>query len=148
GATAVEGTYTLTVQLVADQGVPVASLLLADGRPSVNTTTVNVQVTASATLSGVGQMAFSPDGVTFGAWQSYTAQTTWTFPPGDGVKRLWAKVRSGVGVESAATQDAVVLDTVPPSLSSIEPAPGGSVASLRPVFTVGFNEPIDPASWT
>lgn len=148
GATDVEGTYTLTVQLVADQAAPVASLLLADGRPAVNTTSVNVRVTASATLSGIGQMAFSPDGVTFGAWQTYTAQTTWTFPPGDGVKRLWAKVRSGVGVESAVTQDAVLLDTVPPSPSSIDPVPGASVPDLRPTFRVSFNEPIEPSSWT
>ena len=148
GATDVEGTYTLTVQLVADQATPVASLLLADGRPSVNTTTVNVRVTASATLSGLGQMAFSPDGVTFGPWETYTAQTTWTFPEGDGIKRLWAKVRSGVGVESAPTQDAVVLDTVPPLPSSIDPVPGASVPNLRPTFNVSFNEPIDPSSWT
>ncbi len=148
GATDVLGTYTLTVQLVADQAAPIASLLLADGRASVNSTSVNVRLTAFASLSGIAQMSFSPDGVTFGAWQSYTLQTIWTFPAGDGVKRLWAKVRSGVGVESDPAQDAVMLDTVPPSPSSINPVPSESVPNLRPSFTVSFNEPIEPASWT
>jgi hypothetical protein len=148
GASDVEGTYTLTVQLVADQAAPIASLLLADGRPSVNTTTVTVRLTAFASLSGIAQMAFSSDGVSFGAWQTYTVQTSWTFPPGDGVKTLWAKVRSGVGVDSAPTSGSVVLDTQPPLPTSINPAPGSFVTSLRPVFTVKFNEPMDPASWT
>jgi hypothetical protein len=147
GATDVEGTYTLTVQLIADQTEPIASLLLADGKASVNTTTVTVRLTAYSPLSGVSQMSFSADGVTFGAWQTYTVQSTWTFPPGDGPKRLWAKVRSGVGVESPAAQDVVLLDTVPPTPASITPVPGQTVANLRPSFMIRFDEPVEPASW-
>jgi len=147
GATDVEGTYTLTVQRIADRTAPIASLLLADGKPSVNTTTVTVRLTAYAPLSGVSQMSFSSDGETFGAWQTYTVQSTWTFPPGDGPKRLWAKVRSGVGVESPPALDVVLLDTVPPTPAAITPVPGQSVANLRPSFTIRFDEPIEPASW-
>jgi hypothetical protein len=148
GATDVEGTYTLTVQLVPDQSAPIASLLLADGRPTANTTTVKVRLTAFAGLAGIAQMAFSPDGVTFTPWESYTIETTWTFAVGDGPKTLWAKVRSGTGVESAPTRASYVLDTVPPALTSVSPVPGASVADLRPTFTVRFNELVDPLSWT
>jgi hypothetical protein len=148
GASDIEGTYTLTVQLVADQTAPVASLLLADGNPLINSTTVTVRLTAFAPLSGISEMSFSPDGVTFGAWETYTLQSTWTFPEGDGPKRLWAKVRSGVGVESAPAQDAVILDSVPPTPISINPVPGESVASLRPAFTIKFSEAIEATSWT
>ena len=102
GATDVEGTYALTVQLVPDQSAPIASLLLADGRPTTNSTTVKVRLTAYAGLAGIAQMAFSPDGIAFTAWESYTIETTWTFPVGDGTKTLWAKVRSGTGVEFCA----------------------------------------------
>jgi hypothetical protein len=148
GASDIEGTYSLTVQLVADQTAPVASLLLADGKPLINSTTVTVRLTAFAPLSGTSQMSFSPDGVTFGAWETYTLQSTWTFPEGDGPKRLWAKVRSGVGVESAPAQDSVILDSVPPTPISINPVPGESVASLRPAFTIKFSEAIDATTWT
>jgi len=148
GATDVEGTYTLTVQLVADQFAPIASLLLADGKPTANTTTVRAQLTAFAGLAGIAQMAFSQDGITFASWQAFTVETTWTFPAGDGTKTLWAKVRSGVGVESAPTRASYVLDTVPPGLTTVNPVPGSSVSDLRPTFTVQFNEPVDPLSWS
>jgi hypothetical protein len=148
GATDVEGTYTLSVQLVKDQSVPVASLLIAAGRPSINTTTVTARVTALASLSGVAQMAFSPDGSSFGPWQTYTVESSWTFPPGDGPKTLWVKVKNGVGTESEPTSDTIVLDTVPPSPTQIVPTPNSTVGGLRPTFIVGFSEPIDPSSWT
>ncbi len=147
GASDVEGTYTLTVQLVADTSTPVASLLVGRGLPTVNTTTVPAELTASAQLSGIAAMAFSPDGVTFGSWQTYTTETSWTFPTGDGVKTLWAKVRNGVGSESAPTSDSIVLDTQPPSVTSISPGPADPVAP-RPTYRVTFNESIDPASWS
>jgi hypothetical protein len=148
GVTDVEGTYTLTVQLVPDQSAPIASLLLADGNPTANTTIVKVRLTAFAGLAGIAEMAFSPDGVTFRPWESYTIETTWTFPAGDGTKTLWAKVRSGTGVESVPTRASYVLDTAPPALTAVVPVPDSSVADLRPAFTVRFNEPADPLSWT
>ncbi len=147
GASDVLGTYTLTVQLVADRTVPIATLTLGQGRRAINSTTVPVELTASATLSGTAQMSFSADGVTFGPWQTYTTVSSWTFPPGDGVKTLWAKVRSGVGIESAPVSDSIVLDTRPPAVSVIAPTPDSSVAGLRPTFLVRFDEPIEPDSW-
>jgi hypothetical protein len=147
GASDVEGTYTLTVQAVKDSTVPTASLLLSDGRFATDSPTVDVTLTAGGSLSGVSQMAFSPDGVAFGAWQPYTVASTWTFPAGDGTKALWAKVRNGVGTESTAVSASIVLDTLPPTANVIMPTPNSTVASLRPTFGVGFTEPLQPASW-
>ncbi len=147
GATEVLGTYTLAVQLVADQAVPVASLLLGEGRRAINSTTVPLRLTALATLSGTAQMAFSTDGIVFGPWETYTTVSTWSFSPGDGFRTLWAKVRSGVGIESAPAVGSIVVDTRPPAASVIEPTPNSSVAGLRPTFLVRFDDPIDPDSW-
>jgi hypothetical protein len=133
---------TLTIQIVKDSTVPTASLLLAGGRPSTNSTTVDVTLTASVGIAGLAAMAFSPDGLAFGPWQAYTVATTWTFPAGDGTRTLWAKVRSGTGVESAPVSASIDLDTAPPSVEVIIPTPNTSVAGLRPTFTVGFNEPV------
>jgi Bacterial Ig-like domain len=148
GATDVEGTYTLTVQIVPDATPPSLSLRLGLGRPKTNQTTVGVEVFAYDELSGVTDMAFSADGAAFGPWQAFAQSSSWTFPPGDGAKTLWAKVRNGVGLESAPASATIVLDTVAPSITDVAPPQGARVAGLRPVFTVRFGEPIDPASWT
>ena len=147
GASNVEGTYTLVVQMVAGTTIPVASLALDGGRLRTNSPTVSVILTGYASLSGLAQMAFSADGVTWGSWLPYAAASTWTFPAGDGLKTLWAKVRNGVGVESAPASASITLDTVPPVVTAITPTANSAVIGLQPTFTVRFSKPIDPASW-
>ncbi len=147
GATDVEGDYRLTVQTVPDPTPPRVSIALAGGRASTNQLTVPVTLDATDDLSGVTDMALSTDGVNFEAWRPFHASTTWTFPPGDGQRFLWARVRNGVGLESGPAGSSVVIDTVPPSVTAIDPAPGASVAGLRPRLTLAFSEPVDPASW-
>lgn len=147
GATDVEGDYLLTVQTVPDPTRPSLTLDLQGGRAVTNTLTVDVGLNATDDLSGIAAVALSADGLTFGGWQSYAPTITWTFQPGDGVRRLWAKVLNGVGLESAVVSDSIVVDTVAPRVSSVSPSPGSAVAGLRPTVRVTFDEPIAPASW-
>jgi hypothetical protein len=147
GATDVEGDFRLTVQTIPDPTPPMASIVLASGRTATNQLTVPVTVRGVEDLSGIAAMAFSLDGRTFEDWQPYQSTTTYTFTAGDGARNLWVKVRNGVGLESMPATDSVVIDTVGPSVVTVAPAPGTSVASLRPPITITFNEPIDPASW-
>lgn len=148
GASDAEGTYTLTVQIVPDATPPSLSLRLGQGQLITNQTTVSVESFASDDLSGVTEMAFSADGVAFGPWQAFAQTSSWTFPPGDGTKTLWAKVRNGVGLESAVASATIVLDTVAPAITNVTPPQGARVEGLRPTFTVAFSEPLDPTSWS
>ena len=148
GATDVEGDYRLTAQVVPDGTPPTVSMVLADGRAATNKLTVAATVDASDDLSGVAEMALSADGTTYAGWTPYRRSTTWTFTPGDGLRTLWAKVRNGAGIESPSTTATVTIDTVQPSADELIPAPGSTVAGLRPTFAVTFDEPMAPASWT
>jgi hypothetical protein len=148
GANDVQGTYTLTVQIVPATAPPTLTLRLGLGRPTTNQAMVGVELFAVDDLSGVAEMAFSADGTVFGPWQAFAQTSSWTFPAGDGAKTLWAKVRNGVGLESAVASATIVLDTVAPSILEVAPAPGSRVEGLRPTFTVHFGESIDPASWS
>ncbi len=147
GASNVEGTFRLSVQIVPDPSPPVLSVLLDGGAIATNDPTVTVTVIATDDLSGVPEMAFSADGVTYGPWQPYVRTTTWTFPVGDGVKSLWVKVRNGVGAESASAIGSIRLDTLAPVVTAISPNPNSVVHLLRPTIRVSFAEPLDPASW-
>jgi hypothetical protein len=122
-------------------------MMLAGGRPSTNQLSVPVSLDATDDLSGVVEVAFSPDGLNFEAWQPFRSAATWTFPPGDGQRFLWAKVRNGVGIESAPAGASVVIDTILPSVASIDPPASSTVVGLRPKLTVTFTEAIAPATW-
>ena len=148
GASDAEGDYRLTVQAVPDQTPPTVSMVLAGGRAATNQLAVPVTVTAADDLSGVAEMAFSADGSTWTEWAPFQRSTTWTFVPGDGLRTLWAKVRNGVRLESAPTTATLTIDTVQPSVDALTPAPGSSVVGLRPPFSVTFDEPMAPASWS
>lgn len=148
GATDVEGDFRLTVQTVPDPTPPTVSIALAGGKSTTNQLTVPLLLTATEDLSGVAEMALSPDGATFAAWQPFQATATWTLTPGDGTRAVWAKVRNGVGLESTIAVDTITIDTVPPSVIALDPAPGSTVIGLRPRFTATFNEPINATSWT
>ena len=147
GASDVLGTYTLMVQFVPDQTPPTLAIRLAGGHRAVDTTAIPVEVFAADDLSGVSEMAFSNDGETWGAWQPFAPTSTWQAPPGDGDKTLWARVRNGVGLVSAAAQATVTLDTVAPSVLSVSPPANSIVSGLRPTFTIQFGEPVNPATW-
>jgi hypothetical protein len=147
GATDVEGDFRLTVQTLPDPTAPAVSMVLAGGKTATNQLTVPVSLSATDDLSGVTEMALSEDGTTFTEWQPLQPSTTWTFLAGDGPRVLWAKVKNGVGLESAATSDSLTIDTQPPAVVTLDPPPGSSVVGLRPRLTVAFNESIDPASW-
>ena len=148
GATNVEGDFRLTLQTVPDSTPPSVSMVLADGRGSTNELAVPVTLTAVDDLSGVSEMALSADGSTYTEWEPFENSTTWTFGPGDGSRTLWAKVRNGVGLESVPTSAKVTIDTAAPTVVELLPTPGSNVIGLSPPFTVGFDEAIDPSTWT
>jgi hypothetical protein len=148
GATDVEGDYRLTVQTVPDPTPPSASITLAAGRTSINQLTIPVSITATEDLSGIADMAFSTDGVTFESWIPFAALTTRTLSPGDGSRAVWVKVRNGVGLESTPAADTVLIDTRPPSVIALDPSPGATIVGLRPTFSATFDEAITPSSWT
>lgn len=142
-----QGAYTLTVQTAVDRTPPIASILLEGGRPATNRDTVGVTLTATDDLSAVVDMAFSLDGVAFGPWQPFAPTASVILFPGDGPKSVWARVRNSVGLVSAAAVGTITVDTRPPQVVSVSPAPDSRVGSLRPVLRVTFDEPIDAASW-
>ena len=146
-ATPAVGTYTLVVQVITDRAA-LATLTLDAGLGRTNDLTVPVALAASGSLTDPAWMAFSADGVTWGPWQPYQAQTSWTFSVGDGNRTLWAKVESAAGAVSAPVSASIIIDTERPSVTSVDPSVNEDLVGLRPTITVTFSEPIDQASWT
>lgn len=148
GSTNVLGTYRLAVRIAADTTPPRVTLSLDGGAPATNDPTVTATVVATDDLSGVDVMQFSVDGATWLDWTTYTPTILWSFSPPDGPKELWVRVRDRAGNLSSPAHAVIALDTVPPTVAWRDPPPGGTVAGVRPTFSVRFSEPIQRSSWT
>lgn len=103
---------------------PQGQLIINDGAFATNQPTVTLTLPA-ADPGGVAAMRFSPDGVLFTDWVSYTLTSDWTFTSGDGIKTLFVQFRDSQAHVSAAVSDSILLDTLPPTseLTAITDAP-------------------------
>lgn len=142
-----EGEFRLTVTLRGDTIAPSVELRLNGGAAATRDPTVSVQLIASDDLTGVEAMQLSPDGISWHNWQAYAPAIIWAFPPGDGTKRLWARVRDVAGNISSAAEGSIVVDTVSPTIVARDPAPNATVVGLRPTIRITFSEPVEPDSW-
>jgi hypothetical protein len=142
------GTYRLAVRIAADTTPPRVTLSLNGGAPATKDPTVAATVVATDDLSGVDVMQFSADGATWLDPTPYTPTILWSFGPADGPKELWVRVRDRAGNLSVPAHAAIALDTVPPTVTGRDPPPGGTVAGVRPIFSIWFSEPIQQSTWT
>jgi hypothetical protein len=148
GATDVQGTYTLSVQVVPDPTPPEAVLLVAGGLSKVSTPTVALQIAGFDDLSGVTEMSLSNDGLNYLPPVPLVTQFDWTLSAGDGLKTIWARVINGVGLASRPVSVSVLLDQANPTVLSATPGDGAIVTTARPTISIVFSEPMEASSWT
>jgi hypothetical protein len=148
GATDVEGTYRLSVQIVPDQSPPTAKLLIVGGATRVNTQQITLQLITFDDLSGVTEMSLSADGVNYLPPVPLQNLIPWILPEGDGLKHVWVRVYNGTGLVSAPASVTVELDTAAPTVATIDPPTDSVVGVARPTIAVRFDEAMDPATWT
>lgn len=111
------------VTVVVDQTDPVGSVKIDGDASRTGRTSVTLSVSASdpAPGSGVTQMRFSNDAVTWSGFEPYAASKGWSLPGADGTKTVYAQFADRAGNLSVAASDTIVLDT-----SGSGPGPGTS----------------------
>lgn len=147
GATNVEGTYNLSVQVLADTEPPHVALSLDGGAPATNNPLVSVGIVAADDLTGVATMSFSQDGMSWTSPAPYQPSVTLNLGGSDGLHTVWVRVTDGAGNVSAPVRASIYLDRVPPTVLSRSPGAGGIVDALRPSISVRFSKAIQPISW-
>jgi len=71
--------------------------------------------------SGLSQMQFSNDAVTWSTPEAYSISKAWTLSAGDNTKTVYVKYKDVAGNWSAAFSDTIILDTTAPQLNIISP---------------------------
>jgi uncharacterized protein (AIM24 family) len=102
--------------IILDTSGPGGSVLIEYGDVYTNNALVALTLNADDSGgSGVWQMRFSNDQISWSGWEGYSASKAWTIPTGDGTKQVYAQYRDYLGYESTPSSDSIILDTVPPS---------------------------------
>jgi len=105
---------------------PTGTVLINGGAAYTNTTAVTLTLSATDNASGVAQMRFSNDNVSWSGWEAYAVGKAWAVESGEGVKTVYAQFRDGVGnVSVGPISDSITLDTIAPTvaLSCAAPEP-------------------------
>ncbi|GEM_PF-3097955 len=83
------------------------------------TPTRDVKLSLSAIGSNL-QMKLSEDSTFAGVdWQSYSERPDFQLSAGDGIKKVYAKIKNDFEIESQNVKDGIILDTTPPTIALI-----------------------------
>ena len=104
-------TYTDTI--ILDTSLPQGSIQINSGAGYTNTTEVNLALSASDIISGVSQMRFSNDNITWSTWEPYASSKSLILQNGDGVKSVTVQYRDNAGLISSYSSS-IILDTIVP----------------------------------
>ena len=118
--------------LVLDTVAPSGSLSIDEGAAYANTTSVTLTTSITDTTSGVAQMQFSNDGVSYAPWETYASTKPWMLLSGDGLKTVYVKYKDYADNVSIPCTDTITLDTTAPA-GSISINEGATYATSRSV---------------
>ncbi|MBI1977613.1 MAG: Ig-like domain repeat protein, partial [Candidatus Omnitrophica bacterium] len=125
-----DGTKTVVVQLkdkaglvsnmfsdgiILDTTPPSGTIQVNGGAQYVTQTAATLNLSANDATSGLSQMSFSSDNVTYTTPQAYNTTKSWTFSTGDGNKTVWVKFKDLSGLWSNPVSVTVMLDTTIPT---------------------------------
>ncbi len=109
---------------VLDKVVKNGAVSINKGVSYVHEASVTVDYMVSD-VSGVAEMQFSNDGISWSALEPYAPTKDWALTPGDGTKTVYVKFKDNAGYWSQVYTASVVLDTTTPVVTISSPIPGG-----------------------
>jgi subtilisin-like proprotein convertase family protein len=128
----------------ADTQSPSGAVLINGGAATTSSQSVTLSLNATDPVpsSGLAQMRFSNDGVTFSAYQAYAVTAPWTLSAGDGTKTVFAQFRDADGNQSAVTSDSITLDALGPHSTKTTPKNKAKDVKRTTKVKIKANEPL------
>jgi spore germination protein YaaH len=81
--------------------------------------TVTVKTAWNAGAHGVTKMRLSNDGSTWSGWRTAAATTSWKLTSANGTRHVYVQVRDSALARSPVASGKTILDTVPPTVTSV-----------------------------
>jgi hypothetical protein len=113
------GSTNTTFYVYADTTSPTGSILINAGNDFTNSTNVTLSLSGVDTETGVYQMRFSNDNVSWSTWEAYATSKAWTLTGGAGIKTVYVQYKNNAEMLSDSFSDTIILDTTAPSGSIV-----------------------------
>lgn len=94
--------------IILDTSAPIGSVVI-DEADVTNSTSVTLTLSAEDAGSGVAEMCFSNDNVTWSSWETYATPKNWTLADGFGLKTVFVQFKNGAGLNSSSYSDSIEL---------------------------------------
>ncbi len=126
-------TYSATIRLEIiieepiDTTPPTGSVTINNGAAVTDNRQVTLELFAEDDMSGVTEMQFSEDEVTWTEREPFNSEKTWTLPEGNGLKTVYVRFYDGAGNRSVAYSATIQLEIIivnPPAIPTIDPFEG------------------------
>ena len=147
------GTLTSwSLDIETDTAPPTGSVSINGGAASTSATAVTLTLSATdpgMPSTGVADVRFSNDGLTFSAFQPYAATAPWELAPGEGTKTVYAQLRDASDNLSSVVSDTITLqlpDTVGPTAKKVSPAKGAKGVGVGTKVKVKASEKLKAGS--
>ncbi|MDP3730854.1 MAG: glucoamylase family protein, partial [Candidatus Omnitrophota bacterium] len=104
--------------IILDTVAPTGSIRINNGAATATSLSVTLNLSATDSRSGVSQMQFSNDNITWSTSEAYSTTKSWTLTSGNGTKTVRVKFKDAAGNWSIAYSDTITLsiaDTTPPT---------------------------------
>jgi len=109
---------TIKTEIVKiDKTAPSGSITINYDTAYTNSTIVTLSPVATDAASGVSQMRFSNDNLTWTSWEPCSVSKAWTLTKGEGEKTVYYQVKDNAGLISQSYSDTITLDTTAPKIS-------------------------------
>jgi len=141
----IETAKTQTVKI--DKTQPTGSIIINDGAASTATTSVTLKLAATDATSGIANVRFSNDSVTYSPWQGYSTSTSATLTSGDGTKTVYAQFRDTAGLISTTYSDTINLAGIPPLTASATASSSQVTIGQSATLTVTASGGLAPLSY-
>jgi hypothetical protein len=113
---------------------PTGSITINSGAAFTNSLNVVLTLSAADSGSGVAQMQFSNDGLTWSAPEPFASTKSWTLASNDGPKTVSVKYKDNAGNWSISYSSSITLDTTAPAVTISSPA-AGIINTKTPLLT-------------
>ncbi len=103
---------TVSTSIILDTTPPTATITINGGAPNTRSTVVSLSLTA-IDLSGVQQVEYSNDNITFSPLEAFNFTKSWVLTSGDGLKNIYYRVTDNANNTSTVTDpDGITLTTL------------------------------------
>ncbi len=120
---------TISASILLDTNPPSGSITINNEATYAASTSVTLTLTATDATSGITEMRFSAEDVSWTDWEAYSDSKVWTFTADEGTKIVYYQVMDQLGLVSDVAFDTIILDTKPPTILDTSPNNGTEIRS-------------------